>query len=368
MNIKRYREQLARDLDRWIANGWVPAASRDLILADVSVEAAGRTSLWLGMIGVTLAGLAIVAGIADNWSVIPRAFKLILLVALIWASLGGAIVAGARGRPNMVNGLTLLASLIFAASIGLLGQSLNIPGDPDNALLLAAVGAGLLSLAAESIAAGIVYLAFVAMMYWAASLFSEWNAFSPGDSLRFALFLGGGAVLAVLLRSRLLAHGTLLLLGALVLNNAAHILPGHLNDTYAATCVWAVAGAIGFAGVLRGFPRQRHSPRLVGVAWARSVRPLRLRRQECPRAPRRLDRDFDRRHRPRGAAASALGAGGGRLEPDRVLQPHPRRPRPVARRRVGGVRLGRDCGPRRRVFRQPAPEGELRWRSVEQAC
>ncbi len=191
MNLKRYREQLARDLERWIANGWVPAESRDLILADVPAEAEGRTALWLGMIGATLAGLAIMAGIADNWAVIPRVAKLVLLLGLMWAALGGAIWAGTR-RPNTVNGLTLLAALIFAASIGLLGQSLNIPGDPDNALIVAALGAGLLALAAESVAAGIVYLALIALMYWAGSLFSFLDDFSPGDNLHFALFLAGG--------------------------------------------------------------------------------------------------------------------------------------------------------------------------------
>jgi uncharacterized membrane protein len=252
MNIRRYRDQLVRDLDRWIANGWVPAASRDLILADLPAEQQGRTALWLGMVGVTLAGVAVIAGIADNWSVIPRALKLALLLALIWGALGGAIWAGARGLRNTVNGLALLAALIFAASVGLLGQSLNIPGDPDNALLVAAIGAGLLSLAAESVAAGVVYLALVASMYWAASLFSSWDQFSPGDNQRFALFLAGGGLLALLLRSRLLAHGTLLLVGALVLNNADHVLPGNLNYAYAAATVWAVAGTVGLVGVLRG--------------------------------------------------------------------------------------------------------------------
>src|SRR5262249_20733532 len=145
------------------------------------------------------------------------------------------------------NGLMLIASLIFAASIGLLGQSLNIPGDPDNALLVAAVGAGLLSLAAESIAAGVVYLALVALMYWAGSLFSFLDDFSPGDNLHFALFLAGGGALALLLRSRLLAHGTLILAGALVLNNAWRFIPlfGH-ESAYAAALVWAAVGVAGY--------------------------------------------------------------------------------------------------------------------------
>lgn len=260
MNLKRYREQLARDLERWIANGWVPEVSRALILADIPSEAGGRTALWLGMIGAALAGLAIIAGIADNWAVIPRALKLVLLLAMMWAALGGAIWAGAR-RPNTVNGLTLVAALIFAASIGLLGQSLNIPGDPDNALLFAAIGAGVLALAAESVAAGLVYLALVALLYWAGSLFSFWGEFSPGDNLHYALFLGGGLALAAILRSRLLVHGTLILVGTLVLNNAWRILP--LGDfvgvgvsgplqAYAAAIVWAVVGVLGLVGAMRG--------------------------------------------------------------------------------------------------------------------
>jgi uncharacterized membrane protein len=251
MNPRRYRERVAADLERWIAAGWVPTSSRELILADLPADPPGRTALWLGMIGATLAGLAIIAGIADNWAVIPRALKLVLLLALFWSALTGAISANARGKPNTVNALVLLAALIFAASVGLIGQSLNIPGDPENALLIAAIGAGVLALAGSSIAAGIVYLALVALLYWASTLFSVWGGFSPGDNLHFALFLAGGLALSLVLRSRLIAHGTLLLAGALVLNNAWRFLPvTHHDYAYVAASVWGALGALGLLGAI----------------------------------------------------------------------------------------------------------------------
>lgn len=256
MNAKKYRERVAADLARWIGNGWVPEASRELILADLPKDAPGRTSLWLGMIGATLAGLAIIAGIADNWAVIPRILKLALLLALMWAAIGGALWANAREKSNTVNALVMLAALIFAASVGLLGQALNIPGDPDSALVVAAIGAGLLALAGSSIAAGVAYLALVALHYWADTLFATWGEFSPpSNNLEFALFLAGGLVLAAALRSRLLLHGTLLLAGALVLNTAWRFLPVD-HDAYAfvAAGVWAVLGAAGLIGAIAARP------------------------------------------------------------------------------------------------------------------
>lgn len=253
MNARKYRERVAADLERWIANGWVPEASRESILADLPKDAPGRTSLWLGMIGATLAGLAIIAGIADNWAVIPRILKLLLLLALMWAALGGALWANARGKSSTVNALVMLAALIFAASVGLLGQALNIPGDPDSALVVAAIGAGLLAIAGSSVAAGAVYLALVALHYWADTLFATWGEFSPSNNLEFALFLAGGLVLAAALRSRLMLHGTLLLAGALVLNTAWRFLPvDHKSYAFVAAGVWAALGAAGLAGAILG--------------------------------------------------------------------------------------------------------------------
>jgi len=251
MNLKRYREQLTRDLERWIANGWVPAASRELILADIPAEAPGRTALWLGMIGATLAGLAVIAGIADNWAVIPRALKLGVLLALLWATLGGAAWAATRGRPNAVNALTLVAALIFAASIGLLGQSLNIPGDPNTVLLVGAVGAGLLTFAGASSAAGLVYLVFAGLWYWNDSR-PAWSDTLTTADLYAALFLLGGLAAARLQRSRILGHASLLCAGPLALALAFHALPHDAESAYAAAGLWGALGAVSLIGVYLG--------------------------------------------------------------------------------------------------------------------
>ncbi|MFO1187488.1 MAG: GDYXXLXY domain-containing protein [Alphaproteobacteria bacterium] len=357
MNAKRYRERVAADLERWIANGWVPEASREPILADLPKDAPGRTSLWLGMIGVTLAGLAIIAGIADNWAIIPRILKLALLLALMWAAIGGALWANGREKSNTVNALVMLAALIFAASVGLLGQALNIPGDPDSALVVAAVGAGLLALAGSSIAAGVVYLALVALHYWADTLFATWGEFSPSSNLEFAVFLGGGLVLGAALRSRLMLHGTLLLAGALILNTAWRFLPvDHDAYAYVAAGVWAVLGAAGLIGAIAN---RAGSGILLGwSAWhgllAFALTGIETKDDLVHRHS--VDRGFGGRYRARRAPTAELGARGRRHQPHRRV--FCRAPRSRARAQRGGSRVRRGGTHRaRRRLPRAAPVG-----------
>jgi hypothetical protein len=250
MNARRYRERVAEDLERWIAAGWVPAASRGLILADLPADPPGRTTLWLGMIGATLGGLAVIAGVADNWAIIPRALKLALLLALLWAAVGGGAWAGGRTKPNITNALTLVAALIFAASVGLLGQSLNIPGDPGDVFLAAALGTGLLALAGASPAAGVVYLVFAAVWYWNnGGEFDFGPKFLTHKDLYGALFLVGGFVGAAALKSRVLAHASLLLAGPFALIIAYRAIYGDASAAYSVAAAWGVIALIGYLGV-----------------------------------------------------------------------------------------------------------------------
>ena len=140
MKQSAYRKQVESDLKHWIERGWVPAESRAPILESLPQRKLGDGRSWIAMAGTILAGLAIIAFIADNWATIPRGLKLCVLMSAFLASAFGAAVIQSANK-MLSNALSLLSVLIFSASIALIGQAYNMPGEPSGALLLSAIGA-----------------------------------------------------------------------------------------------------------------------------------------------------------------------------------------------------------------------------------
>ncbi|WP_374470135.1 DUF2157 domain-containing protein [Phenylobacterium sp.] len=149
-----YRRRLESDLDAWIRDGLVPAASREAILAGVGRERRLDAATALAAIGAFLAGAAVIAFVAANWSEIPRIVRFGLILAAFLASALGAAWAAGRGREVTKNVLLSVAALVFAAAIGLTGQIFDLAGDPAAALRGAGLGAAVLALAGRSPWAG----------------------------------------------------------------------------------------------------------------------------------------------------------------------------------------------------------------------
>lgn len=190
-----YKERVRGDLDRWIGEGLVPAASRQPILDSIAGSRRPDAVAALAMIGVLLAGAAIVAFVAANWDVIPRFARFGVLMAAFLAACAGAAWADWRRRPNLGNGLLTLAALIFAAAIGLTGQIFDIAGDPKAALMGAAGAAALLAVVGRSSGAGVAALVLAS--------FGDFASPQTWWLLPGALLAGG---LAWLWRSRPLTH------------------------------------------------------------------------------------------------------------------------------------------------------------------
>ncbi len=156
-----YRARLERDLDRWIADGLVPAGSRTAILAEAHeprrLDAAGA----LGLVGAMLLGAAVIAFVAANWDAMPRALRFGLILLAFLAALGGSAEAARRRMADTTNALLALAALIYAAALGLTGQIFDIAGDPQRTLWAAGFVAGALGLAGRSSAAAAVALALI---------------------------------------------------------------------------------------------------------------------------------------------------------------------------------------------------------------
>lgn len=199
-----YRKRLEADLDGWIGRGLVPAESRLAILESVGEVRRLDAATALGLIGGLLAGVAVIALVAANWSDIPRIARfLVILVAFLGAA-AAAAWASSRSRPVASQVLLVVAGLIFAAAIGLTGQIFDIAGDPQAGLRGAALAAGLLAIAGGAPWAGVLALAFLGLGELAGlRLFS-----SAEESWPWWLGVGAavGAAFALRWRSQVLAH------------------------------------------------------------------------------------------------------------------------------------------------------------------
>ncbi|MBA2127548.1 DUF2157 domain-containing protein [Hyphomicrobium methylovorum] len=144
----RYSKRLARDLDRWQANGWITDSSRTVILADVAKN--NREFSLAGALAVlasVLFGFAAISFVAAHWADVPRLARLGLLLASIWAGYGVAGVFAGRDQPAFADAAVLFSSAMFGASIMLISQMYHLDGHAPDAVLLwwvAALFAGVL--------------------------------------------------------------------------------------------------------------------------------------------------------------------------------------------------------------------------------
>ncbi len=238
-----YKERLRGDLERWVGEGLVPAASRQPMLDSVADSRRPDAVSALAMVGVLLAGAAIIAFVAANWNGIPRIARYSVLIAAFLAACLGGAWADRSGRPNARNGLITLAAAIFAATIGLTGQIFDIAGDPKTALMSAGLAAAMLAVVGRSSGAAV-----------AALLLIGFGDFANPDSWWLLPAALGGTVLAVLWRSRPTAHAASigLLVGSFVA--LIHLSPSHdipSWQSFAASALMALGALAGRFGAER---------------------------------------------------------------------------------------------------------------------
>ena len=193
--MANYKDRLRGDLDRWIGEGLVPQASRQPMLDSVADTRRPDAVSALAMVGVLLAGAAIIAFVAANWNGIPRIARYSLLIAAFLAACLGGAWADRGGRPNLRNSLITLAAAIYAATIGLTGQIFDIAGDPKTALIGAGLAAALLAVVGRSSGAAVAAMVLIGL-----------GDLADPETWWLLPTALGGAVLAVLWRSRPTAH------------------------------------------------------------------------------------------------------------------------------------------------------------------
>jgi uncharacterized membrane protein len=202
-----YKERVTEDLDRWIGTGLVPGDQRGAILATIPDARRLDAATALAYVGGLLFGIAVIAFIAANWDGMPRLLRFAVLVAAFLSFAGAGAWASHKERPVLSNIALMIASLVFAASIGLTGQIFDIVGDPRTAAYASGVAAFALALAGRSTGAATVGLVFIAL-----GDFTDRSWFSGIDSDAPWMLIAAplGAYLAMRWGSAPLAHASAL--------------------------------------------------------------------------------------------------------------------------------------------------------------
>jgi uncharacterized membrane protein len=220
MQDRGYRKRLAADLPKWRDAGWVTPDGASAILAALPEgRAAFGLAAVVGMFGGLLVGLGVIAFVGANWQEIPRLARLGLLAVALALAYGAAGVLERKSLRVFAEAALLIAGMVFAASIALVGQSYHLSGAFADAIVLWLVGI------------------FVA-------------AVLTGSPTTTALGLIGGAVWTYIVTVDLGAAPHWLGLVPIVVGGALAIVIGSRNDrllSVLAFAFWAVL-AIGSAG------------------------------------------------------------------------------------------------------------------------
>lgn len=253
-----YKERVTQDLDRWIAAGLVSGEQRGAILQTIPDARRLDAATTLAWVGAVLLGIAVIAFIAGNWQGMPKLARFAVLLAIFLALAGGAAWAAHKERPLLTNIVLMVASLVFAASIGLTGQIFDIAGDPRSASYGAGIAAFALALAGRSTGAATVGLIFIAF-----GDFTDRSWFSSGgtEAPWMLLFAPLGGYLALRWGSAPLAHVSALAIiycfgwfaGRTEADAAVFIFLSILLAGMAAGARWLFAQEKPFAGVFYGW-------------------------------------------------------------------------------------------------------------------
>jgi uncharacterized membrane protein len=184
-----YRKRLSADLPAWRERGWVTPHGSSAIIA--SLEARRSTfgmAAIVGVVGALLLGLGVLAFVAANWEGLPRQAHFLLLLAGMAVAYALADGLARRGLAAFADAALLVAGLIFAAAIALIGQSYHLSGDFSGALLLFEIGCLGAALVTGSVT--LTALALIGAGYWTWFVTVDVGFFPHWPSL-VAIVIGG---------------------------------------------------------------------------------------------------------------------------------------------------------------------------------
>ena len=136
---------LARQIDQWQSQGLLDQETADRLRFDVKTRHNGfGMGGVLAVLGSLLLGAALILFIAANWEVIPRIWRVVLILFIMWGGyLGGAWLQQRdenRLAAIFAPSLYLLSAITYGAGIALVGQMYHMSGDMTTAALAWGVG------------------------------------------------------------------------------------------------------------------------------------------------------------------------------------------------------------------------------------
>ena len=131
----RFYARLRGEVESWSRDGLISAGAADAILSKYVVVSPlyGRLIVTLATLGGILLGVGVILFVSSNWQAIPAAIKMaVLLVVVGTAYSSGYWLKYEKDFPRVGAALVFLGTLLFGASIFLVGQQYHMQvGDPN---------------------------------------------------------------------------------------------------------------------------------------------------------------------------------------------------------------------------------------------
>ncbi len=216
---------LRRELESWVADGTIDRATAERIGARYATPTPSLpwSVLLFAGLGAAILGCGIILVMAYNWEAIPRLAKLGILGGSTLAAHAAGLELRRRSPRNtqLSEGVSLLGSMLFGASIWLVAQAYHLDEHYPDAFLFWGLGAAAVGLALPSVAHG--WLCATAFTIWGMSESADFGEVAYGAPLLLAGSLGA---IVWMTRSRSLPIAIALALGLLLPSGAA-ALPGN---------------------------------------------------------------------------------------------------------------------------------------------
>jgi len=196
---RKFLKQIETEVAVWKQRGTVTAEQANDILSQYVVVSPlyGRLIVILVTLGAILAGVGIILLVSANWQEIPRAGKIVLLMALVAAVYTlGFWLKYERNYPRAGGAIILVGAMAFGASLFLVGQQYHLPIDDPRMMIWWFIG--VLPIAYLTRSRAVLILAILAGFWGLGYKISHWlDGMSWSEYAFFAFYLALGAVIYV---------------------------------------------------------------------------------------------------------------------------------------------------------------------------
>lgn len=196
---RKFRKQLETEIEAWKQQGQITPEQAESILSQYVVVSPlyGRLIVILVTLGAILAGVGIILFVSANWQAIPRFGKEIMLIALVVVTyFAGYWLKYEKDFPRAGAAILFVGSMVYGATIFLIGQQYHVP--LDDPMLLTWWFIGVIPVAYFTRSRAILTLAILVALYGLGYKTSNWLD-KPGmynsEYAFFAFYLLLGVIL-----------------------------------------------------------------------------------------------------------------------------------------------------------------------------